>query len=292
MPSAYSRDPRRLFNNALVSSCAREPQPVTYRNATLRDVCYHEMRINWHTGEIVCFADADDTMNNVPILQTSFFMQAEPRSQDEYVRETFEFLQRGHSMLEPQCKCRIARFAELGVTYTTGECLLPRTRERRSFSEIARELCVKELDEPMLKVLVELAGLVVTDDHFLHSPLCCIAPHITRVEDIVHAAKMLSPFPYQLTSDKFNVLLQKRTDLLLVSSLVFLRHDDSRVSDDIKAIWHSALEKDNSGSLERSLKAVGLQPTAMRPVFFVPRKRPAPPQKTSKWKSLTLKRPC
>ena len=111
-------------------------------------------------------------------------------------------------------------------------------------------------------------------------------------QDIVHAAKMLSPFPYQLTSDKFNVLLQKRTDLLLVSSLVFLRHDDSRVSDDIKAIWHSALEKDNSGSLERSLKAVGLQPTAMRPVFFVPRKRPAPPQKTSKWKSLTLKRPC
>ena len=287
---AYTRDPIALFNEQTLTGSARELQPVIYRNMLLNTVCYHETRVNWHTNELCCFADADDAMNNVPIMQTIFCLPAAPRSQDEYVRETFEFLQRGHSMLEPQCTCRVARCVELGVTRTVGSCVLPRLRERRSFNEIARELCIQELEMSLLDALVRLAGMIVTDGHYLHSPLCCVPPFIADVEDVATAAKMLAPFPYQLKCDTFNALLQKRTDVLLVSPLVFSRTGAPPVSDDLRDMWHEALQKDNIGSLERSLKAVGQTPTKMMPVRFVPRKRPAPPPKrNSRWKSMVLK---
>jgi len=288
---AYSRDPARLFADQTLAGSSRQLQPVTYRNVTLNAVCYHETRVNWHTGELFCYADADDAMNGVPLLQSVFCLATEPRSQDEYVRETFEFMQRGHSMLEPQCNCRVARHVELGVTRTSGNCMLPKNRERRSFGEIARELCIQELEMSLLDALVRLAGMVVTDDHFLHSPLCCVPPFIVDVDDVANAAKMLAPFPYQLHGDAFNVLLKKRQDLLLVSSLVFSKTGAPPVSSDLREMWHQAMQKDNIGSLEHSLKAVGQIPTKMMPVRFIPRKRPAPPpKKNSKWRSLVLKK--
>ena len=97
MPVAYSRDPVLLFGLPHLTGHARALQPVVYQNATLWNVCYHEIRVHWHTGEITCFIDADDVMNNVPIMQTCFFLPCEPCSQDVYVRETFAFFQRGES---------------------------------------------------------------------------------------------------------------------------------------------------------------------------------------------------
>ena len=194
-------------------------------------------------------------------------------------------------MLNPRCTCSITRFRTLGVPFTTSPCSLTNMRERRSFKEISIELGVQELDEALLYALVRLAGMVITDGAFLHSPVCCIAPSIQTIDDIVHAATLLSPFPYKLSDDRFLNLLKKKNNLIVISPLVFLRTGNESVSDDLKKLWQTSLETDNRYSLESSLLHNGLQPTAVRSVFVPPRKRPAPAPKKFKWNSLLLKHP-
>jgi hypothetical protein len=228
--TAFSRDPCGLFVEAggMLHGAAKLQQPVAYKRATMRlasqeAVVSYETRVNWHTGDIVCYTDADDAMNNVPFLQTNrkIAMPA-PRQRDEYVRETFAFLSRGHSMLVPECKCRYGltseRSRELGIAWgedgAADVCLVPRNKGRRSFEEIALELNVDSLHGvfedggmSLLRALVQLAGMVVTGGHYLHSPMCCIPPFIRTVSDVAHAARILAPLPYSIVVEKAKQLL-------------------------------------------------------------------------------------
>ena len=257
MLSAYSRDPRTIF--VLPEHMAREGyakalQPVVFRNATLPAVgaAVYETRVHWHNGEVACFADDNDAINNVPFWQTVLKVQcAAPRPCDEYVREVFAFMQRGHSMLHPECQCRHGlsdeRAVELGVPPDADDrnmrkilmgqkasaasvCLVRRDRTRRSFAEIARELNIENLNGlvknpgseegfmELRQVLVRFAGMQETGPGFLHSSMCCVPPLISTAQDVVDAARIMAPFPFSINTEelkKMMTLLQKDTRLTM-----------------------------------------------------------------------------
>ena len=276
MMKQFSRDPCALLKPRSSSSLnddswtrrgrAQEIQPITYKHMALKVMnpndddewtpCYYyETRINWHTGEIACFNDLDDALNHTPIMQTNYkvLVQPPPRTCEEYVKEVFAFLQRGHSMLHPECQCHLAmseeRIKELGLTSRRSAvavqcCLVERKKERKTFEEIALELNVESLHglivdavggqekkRSLLNVLIQLAGMVATQNcssseskrHYLHSPLCCIPPFIETVDDIVQAARIMHPFPYVITEEKVVIwldFLKRDTRVLLLPIII------------------------------------------------------------------------
>jgi hypothetical protein len=174
---------------------------------------------------MACFASAEDVMNNAPCYEARCTVHtANARTCDEYVQETFAFLQRGHSMLHPQCECKLAgvsveRCMELGVSRerAKGCCYVERKRGRRSVDEIALELCVADLRGLVMQngrwislydALVTLAGMQETKSdegkRFLHSALCCIPPVISTMEEMVMAARVMAPFPFVMNKHNSN----------------------------------------------------------------------------------------
>ena len=242
----YSRDPSSLFLEAKKSSSSssssssglppksRCQQPVKYRNIVLAvpvghlpaGTAVYGASVDWHQGSIAVYASASDAINCVaaascdklPLLKRHAscccYQDAMP-----YVRETFAFLLRGHSLFHPQCLCSSpnqpqGRAAELGFQYddldsSSSACTVGTMGTARSVSEIERELGVRSLQGlvwaggevmPLLDVLVRLAGLTVAmaadaATIMLSSPLCCIPATLSTGEDIVAAAKALYPRP-------------------------------------------------------------------------------------------------
>jgi hypothetical protein len=118
---AFSRDPSTLFvfsADGVGRPCARGRQPVVYQGAQLRCAIgkfqegerVHAASVDWLRGTVRLFGSRSDAMNNVPSYcsrgQNELPLLSEPEHADVYVRETFAFLMRGHSILHPQCRCR------------------------------------------------------------------------------------------------------------------------------------------------------------------------------------------
>ena len=145
MMGAFSRDPTALFGE-IGERCgageeeargdARRQQPVSYRNVVLRgrmgpfgaNERVYAAQVDWHTGTAALFGSRQDVMNNVPSFRSLGGLPAAvPAHADVYVAETFAFLLRGHSLLDPQCRCGLtpfsgaARALELGLFF----CVLP-----------------------------------------------------------------------------------------------------------------------------------------------------------------------
>jgi hypothetical protein len=279
-----------------------------------------EIHVNWQTGMVACYADKEDAMNHVPFWETQVHVTAaRVRSRDEYVCETFAFLQRGHSMLEYECQCAHGlsgeRAAELGVfadpqgAARSRVCLVERKRERRSFDEIARELHVQDIEGyleaekmTLLHALTALAGMRISQQccssssivtRYLHSPACCIEPVLSTANDLVHGAQIMSPWPFSVKNDermqRLLPFLKKKADAIIC----MLRGDEWQIYDkkattqketdaDIRELWniHGVdSTMQRPPVLERALKAVGLQPQPMRPA-------PPPPAKAPKKRNL------
>ena len=265
----------------------------------LKDQKIFEAKINWWTGHVVCYADAADSLNNVAFYETCVRVSTPPQSRDAYVREVFAFLQRGHSILEPLCTCRhglsAERALELGVSPDHAGshplCLMEQTRTQRSLQDIAKELNIEQVDAKvkptdtltLLQVLVRLAGLEETcstinnnERLFLHSPLCCIRPSLTSVEDIVHAAQVMAPFPFGMDEKQaalFAPLLESKYAAfvyIINKKLVFWQQlsEPMKVQTDVQRLWHSEtllpiLQKPEA--LDKALRATGvLQPMQTR----------------------------
>jgi len=102
-----------------------------------------------------------------------------------YVREILEYLQRGHSLLHPQCRCihgfEVTRCTELGISMPRqrghiddkssirdGICKLDRKREARTVAELEQEIAVGDLffietkAEKLIQSLVNNAKIVTT----------------------------------------------------------------------------------------------------------------------------------
>jgi hypothetical protein len=116
---AYTRAPAALFSSVSSTSslrhASRGPQPVLYRDAVFAiDVGksatagsrMHAVTVDWHRGVITAFLSASDFLNGVAHFSCGGLLPpCKPLTAEEYVRETFEFLQRGHSLHHPACRC-------------------------------------------------------------------------------------------------------------------------------------------------------------------------------------------
>jgi hypothetical protein len=333
---AFSRDPRALGLQT-EGGRAKEQQPITYRRVclplVLKDQTIFEAKINWWTGHIACYMDAADSLNNVAFHETCIRASIAPQSRDEYVREVFAFLQRGHTMLDPQCTCRHGlsreRAMELGVPPDAAGrkdvvCLVERCKTRRSHEDIAKELNIERLDAKirptdtmtLLQALVRLAGLEETRHNegnallqntmnnkkscFLHSPLCCIRPSLSSVDDVVHAAQVMAPLPFSMDDKQtalFAPLLESKyatSVFILNKKQVFWKQPGMpQAHTDIQKLWHQqtlphALQK--AEALDKELRATGvLQPMQTRPAPFsaaeqtrMKKRKAAAPQPKSK----------
>ena len=281
---AFTRDPASLGLVGRGGDAQRE-QPVAYKHAALGDAkMTYEIRVNWHTNTAMGYADASDAINGVPCWELQDVRAPAPaiRTRDEYVREVFAFLQRGHSLLEPNCQCYCApdRALELGVhAYRRGVCLVPRCRQRRSFEEIALELHVRDIDgghiegATLLFALTALAGMRITmaesKRRYLHSTLCCISPMLHTADDLVHAAQIMAPLPFTLPNDastqRLLPFLRKNRDVFILDErqLFYKKKMHHTADADIRALWnstamHSTMQRPMV--LDRALSVVGLKP--------------------------------
>jgi hypothetical protein len=179
---AFSRDPRSLFvfdtdaASGGVRPCARGRQPVLYQGAHLQRGMgqfheggrVHAASVDWLRGTVRLFGSKSDAMNNVPSYCSrshNELQPCEPEHADVYVRETFAFLMRGHSILHPQCRCRpttwqARRTAVLGLDWeaivaehgrggwsslSSRGCPAGSVGASRSLAELASELGVRSL---------------------------------------------------------------------------------------------------------------------------------------------------
>ena len=315
---------------------AKEIQPITYKQVGLRltkciGLTMHEVRINWHTGDIVCFNDADDAMNFTPFIQTQWQATAAPRPCNEYVKEVFTFLQRGHSMLDPECQCPHGlsdeRAKELGVPphHSRSPCLVHRDRKRRSLREIALELNVQpDLDGllvdssnnmTLIQVLIQLAGLQLTHEclaeaecYYLHSSLCCVPPNIQSVDDVVDAARVLAPFPFTIAKEKLKMLMKFLVNEKQITMMthggneecyhIFWNRTLLQVDNDVKELWWEH-DKEMTGNDRNLMKRTDtldrmLLSEGIRPTMQEAQiiQNKEPPDKIKKKKSSQKKKMC
>ena len=220
MLQAYACDPRALLEGDgwPPPSYANRHE---YRDATLRvgmgpcpaGTRLHAVAVDWERGAVALYASPQDRLNRTPLFEAheGGWPPCAPAQAEAYVRQTYAFLLRGHSLRAPGCECA-ANACRLG---TQGAWPL--------LSELARELCVRDLGGrvevlrrrrrvlrlPLLQVLTELAGLQLTPDgRRIGSPACCLPLAIASAADVLRAAELLAPRPYLYRSAALDPLTQ------------------------------------------------------------------------------------
>jgi hypothetical protein len=192
MLKAYVRCPRDLF----AQPCGMQKKYHNVSFASAPDAIMHTVCVDWLNSAVTVFDDASDAMNNIPSQQRKLPLRETPPTATECVRETFEYLRRGHSLHHPACRCR-----------DRGEyCSVGTTGQGRSIKDVERELGVCSLyglvraggeTLPLVQVLVRLAGMTLYDkNNALSSSLCCVPTEINTAADILAAARALYPRPY------------------------------------------------------------------------------------------------
>lgn len=146
---AFTRDPHALFlqaQTALVPRC-RGIQPVSYKKAILRPYydadktntplpLLHEVVVDWQQGGITVYLSASDAINHVPTSSCHKLLpECQAQLADVYVRETFEFFNRGHSLFHGECRCMPAlmsqeRLLQLGLASSSGPSFFCRVGSR------------------------------------------------------------------------------------------------------------------------------------------------------------------
>ena len=135
-------------------------QPVMYRGVELLQDCLgpaHEagevldfVEVNWKTGSVRLFLDAEDALNKAASeILPGCLPACAPRSLSEYLHETAQFLKRGHSLGSPQCRCKHGmpeeRALQLGLSSDdrrTGICTLSSKPVAVTAEELSSELGV------------------------------------------------------------------------------------------------------------------------------------------------------
>ena len=214
---AYSRAASALFADA--SDDGELAQPVLYMGPTLRvDVgpCQagtrlHCVSVDWWCGAIALYASSADRLNATPLYaarEGAWPCGGVVEDTETYVRETYAFLLRGHSLRTPGCLCGGIGKKRAG---RGGKCPIDSAAAWPRLEDLGRELSVRSMHGyvdvmrrgrrvvrmPLLRVLTELAGLQLSPDGLrIGSPACCLPLHITSAEDVLRAAELLAPRPY------------------------------------------------------------------------------------------------
>jgi len=172
---AFSRNPNLLLLSQRgdcfpppmnrVSQLHTGKQPVAYENVVLvrgalqgddkrqQEALLPLIHVDWGQGRALIFESIEDAFQNLVQEEIlSFHAPCRPRSSKEYVEETLRFLERGHSLLHPECACRhglpAERCLELGITphhARKGGCTLSTSPQEVTEADLARELAVEDL---------------------------------------------------------------------------------------------------------------------------------------------------
>jgi hypothetical protein len=120
-------------------------------------------QVDFFTGLTKLYRTENDYLMGTPAYEGVYFSKGTIQYANLfYVREILEFLQRGHSLLDPNCrcihKCGDDRARELGITLNKvrgalvdnysirdGKCTLSKSRCERTAVELAREVAVGDL---------------------------------------------------------------------------------------------------------------------------------------------------
>ena len=197
---SYVRDPNKLFVQPQpCGSLAKKFNNVSFVSDP--DVILHTVCVDWYTSTAKVYADASDVLNNIPSRQIELpFRGSGETTAEECVRETFKFLMRGHSLHHQSCRC-LCKWRRSSEDY----CSVGTTGQGRSVKDVERELGVHSLyglvsaggeTQPLIQVLVRLAGLTLYNNNYISSQTCCVPPEIKSAEDILAAARALYPRPY------------------------------------------------------------------------------------------------
>ena len=277
----YARRPKALFRR-FSSERVVARSSCEYRDAELavslgnlpQGTKVHMVRVDWHRCRASAYLCASDAMNGIEASSEELSDHFPPTAQSrivatravagaayyeatEFVRETFQFLQRGHSLFHPQCKCPTVPREELGLRNSVWDtCTVGGYGAARSMPEIELELGVRHSlvyaageVMPFFEALTRLARLEVNDACELSSPLCCIPAALSCSEDILAAAKALFPRPVLCKQDTWS----RDIEHLQTEGLVRVVPCDSGVAvfwiprdkltlsvdQDIRALWNS-----------------------------------------------------
>ena len=246
---AFTRDPSALLGAQYQGAeTFRLTAPQTYRDVRLFSAYEGAVaRVEWRTGTVALFETAMDSLNNTPSVQMHDALPDAPEEDAAvYVRETFAFLLRGHSLGARGCECRASvpgRASTLGLGHArTGQCPLESAAGWPTLEELAQELAVRDVRGsvevlrrgeravrlPLLRVLMELAGLeTVRHDNGLVARLgksaCCLPRTIRSAEEVAHAASLRSPRPFLLDTRPLDPLTRAEVERDLVAMQRALR---------------------------------------------------------------------
>jgi hypothetical protein len=192
-PQPYSRNPNELFvhltpqglpkalpapmNNNAVGHTGNQPnQPVKYTNVRLaqqigphaKDTMFEVATVEFYRGQVKLYPTEIDFFNQDHAFSDIFRVESKKRYNNQfYIREILQFLQRGHSLLDPACRCVHTidndRAGELGISMPRikpgtsgpedrtslrdGNCQLSTARCERTSSDLAHEIAVGDLYE-------------------------------------------------------------------------------------------------------------------------------------------------
>ena len=160
-----------------------------------------------HHPQCTCFISLDDD-------------ESDKKGNDKNINNNDNDNNRGGGIVDGCLYDRWSRATELGLLaesstnplqsshYYFQPCQLETNGCMKRIDEMAKELGVMDLNGivkvservqmPLLKVLIELAGMQFTEPGFLSSPLCCVPLRIQSAQDILAAAKAMYPKPYLL----------------------------------------------------------------------------------------------
>ena len=307
---AYTRDPALLLRKKgqkgsvsifappmNSSSMALHTQPVEYNDVTLaRDVFdvaqgtfLSAAVVHWRTCEMQLY-NAD---GQLVFAGTSRTITTKRYCNMFYLREVIEFLCRGHSILDSECRCLhkrdTLRASELGISRNNhncggdydpeslrdGQCKLPSTRIARTTEEIAQEVALTNIEglvphmqnNPNILTLQGekecLYAFKATYDtvnckeellHLVHAnPLGIREPSARETYNT-------APLDMQALADERRIY--RLYNMETKTHICFPRapHLELHLDEDIKCLWHQQQWTGSSVVVEQCLLQAGLQP--------------------------------
>jgi len=230
---SYTRDPNALFRSDDGSKMQFPPpmnhntqglggkQPVKYTKIVLaikmgqfpKDTPFEVATVDFRTGQVQLFHTENEWRQGMSAFDDVVRVPGKKFNNSYYKVQILAFLERGHSLLEPHCRCTHnygeERARELGISMNKsrngvedkmsirgGECTIPKTRVPRTAQELAQEIAVGDLWS-----IVDQRGERLVDTLANNPKIAVLEPD----------AKQHFRFAYRATFDK----VQNKQELLM-----------------------------------------------------------------------------
>ncbi len=251
--------------------------------------------VNFITGFVRLYESERDVLDDQPAFSGCVRVPTVPR--ESYVQEILAFLERGHSLLNANCRCRhgldAARCAELGISESgtgvrSGGCRLGSTRLFFSGTEICNELGVSSVSvtdktgKSVLESLESEAQICCKHDALRNEPCYSFVYPIERVTCSAELLQLVEQSALGVTAgEKMQVYAGFESDLRELGArgeiYYFFNSESKRgvgfkrqaafggaVDADIMGLWKQAgtgVSGRGGREIERELYSLGIQAT-------------------------------